>query len=104
MLVELRHNSLLVDCELPLPIKYREQRMPGILRVDLLVEGCVVVELKSIEVIHPVHVAQVITYLKLSGHPIGLLTNFNVTSLRKGLRRVDHPDLHGCRQRPLINA
>ena len=57
-------------------------------------EDCLVVELKAVEVVIPVHLAQVITYLKLTGYPAGLLMNFNTTSLRAGLRRLDHPDLH----------
>ena len=64
----------------------------SVLKVDLLVEGCVLVELKAIEQINPVHIAQVITYLKLGGCPVGLLINFNVALLKSGLRRLDHPD------------
>jgi GxxExxY protein len=70
------------------------------LKLDVLVEGCVVVELKAIEQIHPVHLAQVSTYLKLSGCPVGLIMNFNVTSLRAGLRRLDHPDRYSARLVP----
>ena len=51
-------------------------------------------ELKAVDVLHPVHLAQVITYLKLTGFPAGLLMNFNATSLRAGLRRLNHPDWH----------
>jgi GxxExxY protein len=58
----------------------------------LLVEDCIVVELKTVERILPVHVAQVITYLKLTAYPAGLLLNFNATTLRDGLSRVDHPE------------
>ena len=68
---------------------------PGLLE-SVYREGCVVVELKAIEQIHPVHLAQVITYLKLSGYPVGLIMNFNVTSLRAGLRRLDHPDRYSA--------
>jgi iron complex transport system substrate-binding protein len=71
------------------------------LRIDLLVEGCIVVELKAIEQIHPVHLVQVMTYLILSGSPIGLSMNFNAPSLRQGLRRLDHPTYHPLRPRPL---
>ena len=62
------------------------------LKLDLLVEESIVLELKAVECLHPVHVAQVVTYLKLTGYPAGLLINFNVTTLRAGLKRVDHPD------------
>jgi GxxExxY protein len=67
--------------------------------VDLLVEGLVVVELKAVESIHPIHLAQVITYLKLTDCPVGLLMNFNSTSLRAGLRRLEHPDRYVKRSR-----
>jgi hypothetical protein len=67
--------------------------------VDLIVEDCVVVEFKAVERLHPVHVAQAITYLKLTGCPAGLLLNFNATTLRAGLRRVDHPDSY-VKKRP----
>ena len=50
------------------------------------------IEVKAVEQLHPVHLAQVITYLKLSGYPAGLLMNFNVASLRTGLKRLDHPN------------
>jgi GxxExxY protein len=56
------------------------------------VNDCVVVELKAVERLHPIYLAQVITYLKISGFPAGLLMNFNSTTLRAGLRRLDHPD------------
>ena len=59
---------------------------------DVVRELCVPVEVKSVDGIHPIHLAQVITYLKLTGHPAGLLMNFNATTLRAGLRRLDHPD------------
>jgi hypothetical protein len=56
------------------------------------VEDCVVVELKSVERLHPVYSAHVITYLKLTGCPAGLLLNFNATTLCAGIKRLDHPD------------
>jgi GxxExxY protein len=52
------------------------------------------VELKAVERLHPIHLAQVITYLKLTGCPAGLLMNFNSTTLKAGLRRLDHPGLY----------
>ena len=72
-------------------IEYKGRRIRGKLRLDLLVGGCIIVELKAVETIHPIYLAQVITYLKLSGCPAGLLMNFNTASLRNGLRRFDHP-------------
>jgi len=100
LLIEVREASLRADRERRIPIKYRGHAVPTELKLDVLVEGCVVVELKAIEQIHPVHLAQVITYLKLSGCPAGLILNFNVTSLRAGLRRLDHPDRYSARQGP----
>ena len=73
-------------------LDYKGQRIRSKLTVDLLVEKCIVVELKAVESLHPVHQAQVITYLKPTGCPAGLLLNFNATTLHAGLRRLDHPD------------
>ena len=57
-------------------------------RLDLLVEGCVIVELKAVEKIIPVHTAQLLSYLKLSGCKLGYLLNFNVTHMRDGIKRI----------------
>lgn len=92
LFAELRLHSLKVECERSVPLYYKGERVKVALMIDLLVEECVVVELKAVERLHPVHSAQVITYLKLTGFPAGLLMNFNSTSLRAGLRRLDHPD------------
>jgi len=99
MLVEMRLEGLKVERERRVSIEYRGQRVPASLVLDLVVERSVVVEVKTVERIHPVHLAQVITYLKLTGCPAGLLMNFNSTSLRGGLRRLDHPTLYTL-QRP----
>ena len=92
MIIEMRGEHLCVESERHVPLEYKGQRIKGQLKLDLLVEGFVVVELKAVDHLHPVHLAQVITYLKLTGYPAGLLMNFNSTSLRAGLRRLDHPD------------
>jgi GxxExxY protein len=92
LLIELRDSSLGFECERRIPVSYKGRTINSTLRLDLFVNDCVIVELKAIEQIHPVHLAQVITYLKLSACPVGLLLNFNVTSLRSGLRRLVHPD------------
>jgi GxxExxY protein len=89
--MELASNQLHFECERRVPIDYKGQRVRGALKLDLLVEDCLVIELKAVEALHPVHLAQVLTYLRLTGFPAGLLLNFNVTSLRSGLRRLDHP-------------
>jgi iron complex transport system substrate-binding protein len=75
-------------------LSYKGERIGGDLKLDLMVEGRVIVEVKAVERFHPVHLAQVITYLKLTGCPVGLLMNFNTTSLRAGLKRLVHPDLY----------
>ena len=91
LIIELTTCQLRVESERRVPLEYKGHRIRGDLKLDLLVEDCVVAELKSVERLHPVHVAQVITYLKLTGCPAGLLINFNSTAIRAGLRRVDHP-------------
>ena len=91
--LELGAANLLVERDRAVSLQYRGHRIGSVLRLDLLVQGCVVVELKAVERLHPIHLAQVITYLKLTGCPAGLLMNFNCTSLRGGLRRLRHPDL-----------
>ena len=92
LLIELRGQQLRVEGERPISFDYKGQRVTGGLKLDLLVNGCVVVELKAVERLHPIHLAQVITYLKISGCPAGLLMNFNATTLKAGLRRLYHPD------------
>ncbi len=92
MIDELRSQGLLVETKKPVPIVYKGKQLGSRLEIDILVERCVVVELKAVECLHPVHSAQVITYLKLTGCPAGLLMNFNEILLRNGLRRLDHPD------------
>ena len=90
--IELTASQLGFDIERQIPLDYKGHRIRGDLKLDLLVEDCVVVELKSVERLHPVYSAQVITYLKLTGCPAGLLLSFNATTLRAGLKRLDHPD------------
>lgn len=89
---ELIGSGLHFESERHVPIEYKGRRMRSALRIDVLVEACIVVELKAVDALHPIHQAQVITYLKLTGFPAGLLMNFNAVTLRAGLRRLDHPD------------
>lgn len=70
------------------PVLYRGQRIGGPFRLDFLVEGTVIVELKAVETVHPIHRAQLITYLKLTKSPIGLLINFHVPHLKDGIERM----------------
>jgi GxxExxY protein len=94
LVIELRTQNLHVETERRISLEYRGQRVGGGLRLDLLVEACLIVEVKAVEHIHPVHQAQVITYLKLTGCPAGLLMNFTSTTLMAGLKRLVHPDLN----------
>jgi GxxExxY protein len=71
-----------------LPIVYNGVQLEAAYRVDFIVENCVIVELKAVEKLQPLHLAQVLTYLKLSGYHVGLIINFNVPHLRDGIRRV----------------
>jgi len=71
-----------------LPIVYEGIQLDAAYRVDFIVENCVILEIKAVEKLLPLHVAQVLTYLKLSRHQVGLLVNFNVAHLRDGIRRV----------------
>ena len=84
---ELRQAGLLVKAQVPLPMVYKGVGMDVGFRMDLLVENRVVVEIKSIEAIMEVHHMQLLTYLKLSGHKLGLLLNFNVPRLKEGIVR-----------------
>ena len=85
---ELGKRGLPVASQVTLPIVYDGTRLGAALRMDLVVADCVVVELKAIEALAPVHTAQMLTYLKLSGLRLGLLINFNVPVIRDGIRRV----------------
>ena len=85
---ELRKRGIRTASQLPLPVNYDGERIDLGFRIDILVENTVVVEIKAVEAINPVHMAQVITYLKLSGRYVGLLINFNVVHLRDGIRRM----------------
>lgn len=71
----------------PLSIKYKDIKLDNGYRIDILVENQIVVELKSVEELLPIHTAQLLTYLRLSERPLGLLINFNVINLQKGIRR-----------------
>jgi GxxExxY protein len=100
LIPELRSAGLKVEYGKAVPIIYKGQKVATNLVVDILVEEKVVVELKAVESLHPVHEAQLITYLKLTGCPAGLLINFNAVLLKQGLRRVDHPSLYVRKPKP----
>lgn len=81
-------NGLWVEKEKPIPLIFEEIRLDQGYRLDLLVENKIVVELKSVESLNDLHTAQVLTYLKLGGYKLGLLLNFNVKSLKEGIKRL----------------
>jgi GxxExxY protein len=99
----------------PIPLVYKGAKLECVFRLDLLVEDQVVVELKSVDGLGPIHEAIVLTYLRLSGHSLGLLINFNVSVLKDGVRRFIMPpnpkqavlttEVTECTEkRPLANA
>ena len=84
---ELSLRNIPVQRQVPLPIAYEGTNLDAGYRLDLLVANRIIVEVKAVEKILPVHEAQLLTYLKLSGHRIGLLLNFNVPLFKHGLKR-----------------
>lgn len=85
---ELNQRGFRTASQLPLPVIYRGVRIDLGFRLDILVENLIVVEIKAVDAITPVHQAQLLTYLKLSHKHVGLLMNFNVVHLRDGIRRM----------------
>ena len=85
---ELQKAGLYVEKQKPLPLIYKEVRLDAGYRIDLIVEHKVIIEVKSVEFINDIHIAQVLTYLKLSDCRLGLLMNFNVLRLVDGLKRL----------------
>jgi GxxExxY protein len=88
LVFELVQHGLKVEQQKPLPIVYREVKLDCGYRLDLLVEEEVIVEVKAVDSLLPIHQAQLLSYLKLSGCNVGLLINFNVQVLKNGVRRV----------------
>jgi GxxExxY protein len=88
LVFELSERGLKVIADEPIPIFYKGRPLNGKYKIDLLVEDAVVVELKAVEAVLPVHCAQVLTYLRLTEKRVGLLMNFNVSYLRQGVRRI----------------
>lgn len=85
---DLRENGLLVQKQVPMPFIYKEVKMDIGYRLDLLVENKLIIEIKSVENLAPVHYAQLLTYLKLSDLKLGLLINFNSKLLKDGIHRL----------------
>ena len=88
LVVELRQRELDVNTQVPFPLAYKGLVIHTNYRIDIVVEACVVVEVKSVEVLHTLHEAQTLTYMRISNCPLGLLINFNVPQLIQGLRRL----------------
>jgi GxxExxY protein len=85
---ELPRRGLSVEKEKPLPLIYESVKLQIGYRVDFLIERKVIIEVKSIDALADIHIAQVLTYLKLSGCKLGLLINFNVPLIKDGIRRI----------------
>lgn len=85
---QLRKEGLKVEQQVPLPVIYDGVKLPCDYRLDLLVEDKVIIELKSVEELHPVHYKQLMTYLKIGHKKVGLLVNFNVDDMAKGIHRL----------------
>jgi len=90
LVYELQKRGLDVRFEVPVPVVYEEVRLDAGYRLDLLVNDCVIVELKAVEKLTPLHDAQLFTYLKLTGHRLGILINFNTKLIKDGIKRIVH--------------
>ncbi len=90
---EFSHRGIPAAFEIPIPLNYRSRRLDVGFRADCIVEGRLLLEFKATEGILPLHRAQIITYLKLTHLPLGLLINFNVPLIKDGIHRVFNPNL-----------
>lgn len=99
---ELIQEGFIVDQQRPLPLEYKGVHVDAGYRIDMVVNKAVIVEFKSIDTLAPIHEAQLLSYLKLSGLKVGLLINFNIKFLKNGIRRiVNHfPDDPSSKQIP----
>ena len=87
---DLQMRGIVFEYEKPLPLEYKGIKLDCGYRLDLIVGGTVVVEVKAVETLAPIHEAQLLTYLKLTGVKVGLLINFNVVVLKNGIKRLVH--------------
>lgn len=85
---ELRRRGFSVECEIVLPIKYEGLRIDSGYRIDMLVQKAVIIENKSVETLLPIHMAQLLTYLKINDCRLGFLLNWNVLLMKNGIKRV----------------
>lgn len=88
MYYKLKNAGMTVEKEKPIPVIFEKVNLECGYRIDLLIENKLVVELKSVDQLNNLHLAQILTYLKLGKYKLGLIINFNVTLLRKGIKRV----------------
>jgi len=88
LLYELKELNINVEKQKPLPLVYKDVKLDIGYRIDLIVESSIIVEIKAVESFSDVHMAQILTYMKLSGCKLGLLINFNVKHLKDGIKRV----------------
>ncbi len=84
---ELEHRQIRFEREVEVSVNYKGRKV-GTGRMDLVIDDTIIIELKAVENLRPVHDAQVISYLKMTGYPLGLLINFNVPLLKEGIRRL----------------
>lgn len=98
---KLVREGLTVDRQMPIDIEFENIRVDHAFRIDLLVDGKLIVEIKSVETFNPAHAKQVLTYLKLTNLSLGLLINFGAVSFREGIRRLvnNHTDFASSRLR-----
>ena len=85
---ELRKRGLRVECEVLQPVIYEDVKIDAGYRIDMLVEGCVIIENKTVEKLLPIHQAQLLTYLKLRDCRLGFLLNWNVPLMKQGIKRM----------------
>lgn len=85
---ELKKSGLLIEKQKPLPLVYEEVKLEAGYRVDIIIENKFIVEIKAVDALNDIHLAQLLTYLKLSNCKLGLLINFNVSLIKNGIKRV----------------
>jgi GxxExxY protein len=98
LMMELALRGIPFEADVRILVSYKGRRLRKHFEIDLVVDKRLVVELKAVDGLHPAHQAQVITYLRLTGHAAGLLINFNQTTLLAGLKRLDHPDRYASKR------
>jgi GxxExxY protein len=85
---ELKLRNIIVDYQVIVPLFYKGEELDKVFRIDILVEKEIIIELKAVDIILPVHEAQIISYLKLTGKKLGFLINFNVPLLKDGFKKI----------------